>query len=231
MDGVFGLVFPVIESFSGETTSMVSYFGAHLQIPSTSSGTLLIGVEGGTALSARDVMKSTIRQSIAASKFPSLSPEKQIQAFTETTEIPKRCSEVIISEQRSGVVFLTSRTALSKSAEISGTPMRAWGINAEIGSVGHILLLVDQNLLEDLMSSNTVGFLLKCGWTHKSVNERLLSVERPTIVRELDELHSEITKSPRELQDPPVLANDIFLYVSPGCPVPGVLLIEWKLRI
>jgi hypothetical protein len=231
MGGVFSSVYPEGESFSGDTTSMVSHFGARLQIPSSSSETLHIAIESGTVLSARDLMKRRIRQGLAASAFPSLSsPEEQIQAYTETNEIPKRCSEVLISEQRPGVVFLTSRAALARSAGMSGNPIRAWGINAELASSGNILLLVDQILVEDLMSPQTVQMLLKCGLTHKNVNGRFLSVDRPTIVRELDELYSEITKSPRQLQDPPVVANDIFLYISPECPVIGVLLIEWKLR-
>lgn len=232
MCGIFSSVFPVVESYSGETTGMVSYFGAQLQIPSNSSGSLLIGIGTGTALSARDVLKRKIRQSIAASKFPGLaSPTEQVQAYTEIHEIPKLCSQVIIFEERPGVVFLTSRAAISKSAEMTGNPIRAWGVNTEIGDRGSTLVLIDQNLMEELSSSEAVGFFLKCGWAHAGVNERVLEVARPTLVREMDELHSEITKSPRQLQGPPVLANDIFLYLSPGCHVKGVLSIEWKLRI
>jgi hypothetical protein len=213
------------QDYPGETADKTTYFGTQLRVPT--SGDLQIGISGFTILSDRDITRSKVMKKLGAAKFPLLSAERQIDAYIGNFLLTKRCSDVTIFEGHDGIALVTSTSALASSAIKSGSPIRVWGVSSQIDSSEPILVLIDQNLLEELVSYEGVSFLLGCARTNAHLKALPL---RPTLNRELDEILNLITGSPLAIaNEPRILAEEVFLYFDPRCPFDTILAIEWQL--
>jgi hypothetical protein len=224
VDNIPGPLDNVYPKAAAETTPMESYFGVQLRVSLLPPGRLRIGVPGSVDLPSTDITKFNIISNLAASLFPSLSRHEGLQEFTDRVIIPRRCSDVVLYDQREGVALLTSKAALVVSARMPGSPIRAWGANAQIDPYGIRLLLIDLNLLEVIVSPGSLDFLIGCAKQHAGVNVPMDL--RPTIDRELDELLSVVTETTRERG---TLADDVFIYDDPRSTHASIVVIEWKL--
>lgn len=213
------------KDYTGETIDKTTYAGTQLRVPTPAD--LQIGISGFTILSERDITRSNLMKRLGAAKFPHLSAERQLDEYIGTHLLSKRCSEVILFEERDSVALVTSPSALAISATKPGSSMRVWGLSSQIDSSRPLLVLIDQNLLEELVSFEAMNFLIGCARENGMSNALAL---RPTLDRELDEVLNGITGSTPVITDEPrILAEDIFLYFDQRCPFDTILAIEWQL--
>jgi hypothetical protein len=216
-----------------DTLSVESHFGSILAVPRVVAQTsgevrMVVAVPDMASIpSAHDQRKSQIRRTIAATYFPTESD--QLKEYSDKVVIPKRCSQVFLAEIADKMTFITTLSAMRVSASLPGSPIRAWGSSVTFNGGSPVLLLIDQNALEDAPTQDSQDLLMQCGEKYTKTNAYEALRTRRTILYELDQIYSAVTREPKMFPKSRTVANDIFMYRTMDLRSDAMFVFEWKL--